>query len=509
MKAPRIILSRLKLTFHAQSFQGGIIIGNYIAFEKSEIEQANNVPIETVLLRHGIQPKRTGHELRWQEPGQFSISIHENKWYSHYEKVGGGTILFVQKYFGLSFQEAVQTLLGKSQAVSAPTVMSEQNVQKRKDAAQSFVLPPAYKNNDKVIKYLTENRKLAPEIVQHFIDEGMLYESAEPYKDRTIHNLVIVGKDGAGVSQQAHIKSISRNSTFRRNAVGSNPKYGFAHIGTSERLHIFEAAVDMMAYITLHQEGWQADSYVALDGISAHALFTVLDEHPNLSEVILSLDHDPAGQMGTVRLMLKLLPRKLHVCAVMPEEVKDWDEQLLRAAGQPYMPASEHPILRHIPQYAAALFEAMQDKHLQDTPIERIQLAIKQFADAYCDGDGTSKETAALQKGALSAAVLAKNTLRQVGREIGREGFVLRLCAAADWIVPKKGKYKYRDELFRDADRLVRQAREMPAKTEEQKLDEAQAFLTLAGKCTALQISKEIELAQNQSEANPCEMQFR
>ena len=43
-------------------------------------------------------------------------------------------------------------------------------------------------------------------------------------------------------------------------------------------------------------------SYVALDGVSEHALLRQLELHPNLQKVILCLDHDEAGIEANGRL---------------------------------------------------------------------------------------------------------------------------------------------------------------------------------------------------------------
>ena len=412
----------------------------------------------------------------------------------------------MQKFFGMGFRDAVQTLLGQSEIAREP-VQNTRPVEKAQ-APKKLILPLANENNNRVLAYLTKTRLLAPEIVQHFLQAGMLYESTEPYKDRTIHNLVIVGKDEKGTPRQAHIKGLSRGSSFRRNAQGSDPRYGFAHIGTSGRVHVFEAAIDLMSYLTLHPEDWQTDSYVALDGTAEHALLTVLDAHPQIQNVVLSLDHDPGGQLGAVRLQNLLLPRGLKIEVETTQEEKDWNEQLRHKAGLEYIPASEHPILQSMPQYAAALYDAIQGGRLSDAPIERLSLALHQYAAARRDGDAVLQGMA-LQKCAACAAVRALETLRQVHRGIDQSAFETRLCAAVGWIVPQKGENQYLADLERDVQQIRYQAEAQPTQTEEQKLAAAKAYLALAGKCIALQVAHDVvQPTLEPEEVHTCQMGF-
>lgn len=470
-----------------------------LPFTKDEIERANSVALEPILVRHGIRLKRTGRELCWKAEGRCSISISGSKWYSHYDKVGGGAISFMRRFFNLSFPEAMELLLDKSQMAVAPVA---QTGEAKKTEPKIFTLPPASENNNRVLAYLTKTRLIVPEIVRHFIGAGMVYESATPYKNHTIHNLVLVGRDETGDARQAHMKGIASGSIFRCDAEGSDPRYGFAHAGTTNRIHVFEAAIDLMSYLTLYPDHWQQDSYVALGGVAEHALLTMLDAHPNITQVILSLDHDPGGQLGAERLQALLLPRGLTVTQEVPQEEKDWNEVLQHRAGQSFIPASEHPILAHMPTYVQPLFEEATRKRLADAPIERLLLGIGQYADY--------RDASTLQKCAVCAAVRAIQTLRQVGCGLDQTAFCVQICAASGWIAPQKTTEQYLAELKRDAHQIATQAAELPAKTMAQKMGTAQAYLTLAGKCIAVQIAQDHGLVlepERQQEVSACQMQ--
>ena len=69
----------------------------------------------------------------------------------------------------------------------------------------------------------------------------------------------------------------------------------FPLVGTSDRLYVFEAPIDLLAFLTLYPDGWQQHSYVALCGTAEHAMLWMLEKNPNLRKTILCLDHDAAG----------------------------------------------------------------------------------------------------------------------------------------------------------------------------------------------------------------------
>ena len=93
---------------------------------KQDIEYANSMDIVSFLKARGMSAKRVGSTYEWQSPGG-KVSIKGSKWYSQYERVGGHTIDFVKKYFGLDFKGAMEELLGKRY-----TVMKESGQEKPK-----------------------------------------------------------------------------------------------------------------------------------------------------------------------------------------------------------------------------------------------------------------------------------------------------------------------------------------------------------------------------------------
>ena len=130
----------------------------------------------------------------------------------------------------------------------------------------------------------------------------MIYESCEKSRAGTkeYHNAVFVGSDEYGTARHAHKRSLyTQGNSFRRNVEGGDPRCSFHWFGNSGRLYVFEAPIDLLAFLTLYPEAWREHSYVALCGTSEQAMLWMLEKDPRLQRVVLCLDHDAAGIEAT------------------------------------------------------------------------------------------------------------------------------------------------------------------------------------------------------------------
>ncbi len=171
------------------------------------------------------------------------------------------------------------------------------------------------------------------------------HESCEKSKDGTkeYHNAVFVGCDENGVPRHAHKRGLYTEGTgFKGNVDSCDPSYSFHHIGTSSRLYVFEAPIDLLSYITLHPQDWQKHSYVALCGVSEYVMFKLLELYPHLQHVILCLDHDEAGIEASDKYQDMLTAKGISCERELPMH-KDWNEDIKSRHGLPAIPAQEHP----------------------------------------------------------------------------------------------------------------------------------------------------------------------
>lgn len=309
----------------------------YIPFTEEEKMIANSVNLPEFLRRNGEKLERAGREYKLiytDGSGQHdSITLRDNTWFDHKNQVGGGAIKFVQMFYGKSFPEAVQMLLGGENVIRSPPAALE--IAKGK---KEFALPEANSNMHRVFAYLNQQRCISPEIITFFAKQHTLYE------EKNHHNAVFVGLDKNGVPRQAHIRSTSTyGKSFRITCEGSDTRYSFAHFGESNKLFVFEAPIDLLSYLMLHPEDWQEHSYLALNGVHENALVQALSDYMNLKTVCLCLDYDIGGIEAADRLTDRL--KELGYTDIVQKfpEKKDWNEVLKDKNGMESLPSISHP----------------------------------------------------------------------------------------------------------------------------------------------------------------------
>ena len=309
----------------------------YIPFTDEQKVLANSVDLAEYLRVRGEKLERAGIEhklIYYDSSGKHdSITIRGSKWFDHKNQTGGGAIKFMQEFYGMDFQTAVQELLGRSitpLSHSPPKAIA-------KEEKKEFRLPQANTNMHRVYAYLIKQRFISADIITHFAKQHTLYE------DKNHHNAVFVGLNEKGMPKQAHKRSTnSVGSTFRITCSGSDTRYSFAHFGEDERLYIFEAPIDMLSFLTLYPKEWQKHSYIAMNGVYENAVLTALKNHSNLSEVILCVDNDEGGIEAVDRLRDILNENGYSNVKRLAPPYKDWNEVLKAKNGVKALPAVPH-----------------------------------------------------------------------------------------------------------------------------------------------------------------------
>lgn len=288
-------------------------MSGYIHFTEEQKQRAAAVDLEEFLRCRGEKLITSGREKRLVS--DHSITVRGNEWYDHAEERGGHAVSFVQKFYGLSYPEAVTMLLG-NEVRTYPSAK-----ERAEELHKPFVLPSANKDMRRIYAYLTKHRSIDRDVITHFAREKLLYE------DTKYHNAVFVGTDEDGIPRHAHKRSTnSYGKAFRLNVEGSNPQYSFHHIGTDGSLYVFEAPIDLLSYITIHPEDWKAHSYVACCGTSIQPVLKMLERLPQINTVWLCLDNDDAGHLACQRMSAQLAEH--HTVERLIPENKDWNDDL-------------------------------------------------------------------------------------------------------------------------------------------------------------------------------------
>ena len=278
-----------------------------MTYTKEQIDRANQTDLVSFLQAQGEQLERAGQEYRWKRHD--SLTVRENRWYRHSQSKGGGPIDFVMEFYGKSFLEAVEMLIGERGEAPPPVYLQ-------------FRLPPKSPDNQTARNYLTAARRIDEDVSGFFFSCGDLYEEAAH------HNAVFVGRDESGIPRYAHQRGTTGN--FRLDVKGSDKAFNFCYRGEGERLFVFEAPIDLLSFLCLFKKEWQKQSYLALGGVGEKALLRFLSDRPNIKTVYLCLDNDNAGNDACSRLA-ELVPEGLTVHRLVPL-FKDWNEVLQRRA---------------------------------------------------------------------------------------------------------------------------------------------------------------------------------
>lgn len=276
----------------------------------SQIYAANHVDLAAFLISRGEMLKQRGNQMLW---AKHQVWIDGCRWYSHYEAKGGYAIKLVMQYFGLSFQDAIKELLIEPFSTS-------KSISERMRKSSALVLPNRNISTNRIHDYLVIERHIDPDVIEYFIHENVLYE------DDKYHNCIFVGLNEEKSPRHCHRRSSSGN--FKQTVAGSQAEYSFHHNGVNDRIYVFEAPIDMLAYISLHKNDWQNHSYVALCSVSERALLHQLKVNPTLNSIVLCLDNDIAGQEASTRIKQQLYTLGYSNVQIQVPINKDWDEDL-------------------------------------------------------------------------------------------------------------------------------------------------------------------------------------
>lgn len=292
-----------------------IKISNYIHFTKEQREQARRTDLANFLIGQGEKVKKSGSEYEWLDGSQ-KVTIRGHLWYHQYEQKGGDAVDFVRRFYNKDYAEAVEMLLNNcdGQIIISPTI---------EKSHKPFELPPRNDRMSRVFSYLLLTRGIDKDVLYEFVRNKMIYESAD------FHNAVFVGYDSSGKPRHAHKRGTVTSNSYKGNVAGSQPEFSFHWHGTSDKVFLFEAPIDMLSFISMHKDNWKNHSYAASCSVSDRVLFQCLKDNPNIKNVFLCFDNDEAGQRANKCIADKLNSMNIQNEILVPTH-KDWNEDILK-----------------------------------------------------------------------------------------------------------------------------------------------------------------------------------
>lgn len=298
-------------------------------FTEEELAIAKQTDLCAVATRLGYTVKKIGkyHTLKEMDSIRIYDRSHWFRWSRQYDKGqnGGSQIDFLRVFAGMEVKEAVFWLLDFAgyQRNAYPS-MQPKVVEKKVEEKKGFLLPEYAGNNVRAIAYLEKNRGIDRSVIEEFIRLGLLYE------EREHHNIVFVGKDKFGTCRFASMRGTYDldGKGFKCDVKGNDKRFGVNLVREKSTIVlVFEAAIDLMSYMTIFPE--QQDNMLALGMLGDAPLETFLMEHKQVKEIHFGLDNDKPGRQAVTVFQEKYEKKGYVTKSVAPPQgFKDFNEYL-------------------------------------------------------------------------------------------------------------------------------------------------------------------------------------
>lgn len=267
---------------------------------QEDLARAKEMDLLTYLQNYEPQKlvKVSGDTYCTREHDSLRISNGKWNWFSH--GIGGKTALnYLIMVEGYTLPRAVETILGR--AANKPPVFYAQ----KPESGKRLLLPKA-NDSDYLVRVYLQDRCIDPAITDYCLTHQLLYESQDH------HSAVFVGQDRCGIPRSANIRSTV--NAYKGDCTGSDKRYSFSIPGRSNRVHVFESAIDLLSYATLQLRAgkdWCEDHLLSLAGVYVTtrpavvpvALRRYLTDYPNVRELNLHLDNDLVGRGAAKGIM--------------------------------------------------------------------------------------------------------------------------------------------------------------------------------------------------------------
>lgn len=419
-----------------------------------------------ILDRLGQYYIKSGKEFRWTEHN--SVTFRNNLWFRHSQQQGGMSVDFLINFFNYSYKNAVEFLLNEFEISVINNVVAEQ---------AEFVVPTKAVNNNKVIDYLVTSRLIDLEVLNTFIDRGLIYENAK------YHNCIFVGFSENDEIKHIHKRSQSNNqNSYRGNIAGSDTDYSFHYTGADDCLYVFESPIDLLSYVSLNKENWKQHHYVALCGVSTAALFKQLELYPAIKNVFLCLDNDIAGSKATERIIEELSSKDVMIEVVEPR-FKDFNEDLKFIHNKPALGGRTDP-----GKSMRADLLTIVSERLNDSPKVSFKDLINDYSPFLYKYESKNtkvriKSYDSLINTCIDSLVLAKQQYRHLGKDYTDQEMLESLKNSNSAKDRPRSKAKIKKQLVSKINSIKQINEDLMFHTEVDKLSLIEYYMSLANYC--------------------------
>lgn len=285
---------------------------------QATVNQLRTVPLTQVAYELGLDSD-SKDKHKWRNE-QHTLNITGSKFYDFKSMQGGGGSIDLVMYLErCRFGEAVHWLkdhFGEGTALQTITQQTERTIQEK--PCKHFIAPERNQDHWSAVKhYLTQDRKLPEQQIQHLYDQGLIY--ADDHQ-----NAVFLRRSFEGEITGASLRgTVGKNNQFKGLAVGTRRSQGWFYTESNheepiQQVVLCESAIDCLSYQTLYPSD-ERTLYLSTDG-AGYVPIEHLQQYP---KIILALDNDAVGQQ-----MVEKLKQDLPQVQIQASEEKDWNQDL-------------------------------------------------------------------------------------------------------------------------------------------------------------------------------------
>lgn len=260
------------------------------------------------------------------------ININQNTFFQYSIGRGGDAVAFLMQ-FGVDIDPRFKSLdyairyLERKLRIT-PEKAKVLPVEKKTREYIPLELPKRDAKNDRVITYLTDTRKINRHIVDYFIENNMLYQENDRFKNCVFvsyHNdkPIFASKRSSHPSLR-FVMEFEGNNYDRCFFIGNRK---------SDTLVVTESIIDMMSIMSLGDHVLEKNNFLSLNSVTkTEAVFTHLKENTSIRNVSLFLDADKAGRLAAKKITSRLDNEfmEVNVKVFYPYYgIKDWNDYLV------------------------------------------------------------------------------------------------------------------------------------------------------------------------------------
>ena len=281
---------------------------------KQLTQSARDSNLADYFLQSGYTTERHGAEVYIKEYPGLCINEKSNKWYSHYEAVGGSnSIDCLVKICGRDFKQAVRELTGHDVGVSEKSqrckvIMERPWLDNKSETYEKperkLEMPDRSENMRRLFAYFCQSRKIPAAVVEELVKANLLYQSAGQIATTVDGvpqiakppNAVFVHLNEGGEAVGGEVQGINSFKRYKGVVVGTGDSV-FTFSPTSEKMntaYLFESGIDLMSYYALaDKENLQGVSLISMSGLKPSVPKRLQSEGVS---VLSFVDNDDAGR---------------------------------------------------------------------------------------------------------------------------------------------------------------------------------------------------------------------